>query len=1365
MPPTTLQHQTASCFAPLLNHYCRLARRSRLLAGAFLLLWLAAAGGAAAQGTVTNCLTVICPPPIVTNYICGDVFVPQNYPIIISNSCPNLPFQVNCNPPPGTPLGVGVHLVQCVVTAGAAGGTVVARCDFRIVVIRDTVPPEIKCPEDLTVSGCLSPAGLCGAVVNYPAPTASDNSGMVALNCVPPSGSFFPCGITTVTCTAVDRCQNAASCTFRVRVTDDGQPPTIQCPPDLTVTTCSNSAVVIYPVPAVTPTTAAVTCVPSSGSVFPLGTSVVTCTAVTTCGSVSCTFKVTVRPVPPATITCPTTATGGPFTFTVPCGSNCVPILYPAPVVTGGTLIGCTPPSGTCLGVGNYVVTCRARNDCGDVVSCEFNVVVNQGQGNPPSITCPTNITVNTCSNTCQVVGYPSPTVVNGVLTGCTPPSGYCFPIGTSTVTCRATNACGSSVCTFTVTVRPVPPAVITCPSNIVVTTAACSTNCVPVTYPAPTVSGGTLVGCFPPSGSCFPVGLNFVTCRATNVCGEVSGCEFQVRVVVGQGNPPTILCPTNLVVTTCATACQVVAYPAPTVVNGVLTGCTPPSGFCFPIGTTTVTCRATNACGSSECKFDVIVRPVPPAVITCPSNIVVTTAACSTNCVPVAYPAPTVSGGTLVGCFPPSGSCFPVGLSTVTCRATNACGSVVGCEFQIRVVSIQGEPPIIRCPEDLLVRACTTNCRVVAYSAPTVLNGTLIGCSPASGSCFPLGLTTVTCKATNTCGTAECSFNVIVRLVPEVDIICPSNVVVTTCTTAGEIVNYPAPTLTGDVDSALNSVTCTPPSGSLFPIGTTTVRCCVVDACQRTNCCTFTVTVLPGAPCVKPPLNMVLWLPLDEPAGVIANNIVPGAPNGLHLNGPVPLIGQYVLNSRSFDGVNDFARVPNYAGIMLSTSDLSIDAWILRRDNNGGRRVIVSKIGGVAAGANARGYEYYLNNGVMNLALLGPIAQNFNSGVVVPLDNAWHHVTVTVRRGLNGSVRFYLDGALVNVQAGAITAPIGNNSALYVGAGTFPAPNSFFRGSIDEVEIFNRALTPAEILGLYNAKTAGKCKIKCSIPWDVSFRPGSNYVTVLARIWNCTAVPQTVTWNANGPMPIPTPNGTLILPPFTCTNVPVQLCRPTNGQPVGSIVRWTLAVSAGGNCPIVCTGSVINPGPVIVTVPVDPVLIPGTNLPRIVRIGLNGLPPGQPVRLRVMGPDMDLDRTVVSLNGLPPGEPLILGGGIGAAFFDVFYNVSVRFTEIQPIGAYPILVEADVDGDGQFDTLASFDVENTIVPPPTIFILSGPNGHYLDWKNEGDGLGVLETSRSVVDGEWIEIPGAGPGYPVNPALRQQYFRIAVPTE
>jgi len=161
------------------------------------------------------CVTVICPPLIVTNYICNDVFVPQQYPMIVSNSCPSVQVQVNCNPPPGTPLGVGVHPINCVVTAG---GTVVAQCNFVILVIRDSTPPVISCPDDISVTGCVSPLGGCGAVVNYPAPVTSDNSGIMAVNCVPPSGSFFPCGITTVTCTAVDHCLAEAACQFTITV-------------------------------------------------------------------------------------------------------------------------------------------------------------------------------------------------------------------------------------------------------------------------------------------------------------------------------------------------------------------------------------------------------------------------------------------------------------------------------------------------------------------------------------------------------------------------------------------------------------------------------------------------------------------------------------------------------------------------------------------------------------------------------------------------------------------------------------------------------------------------------------------------------------------------------------------------------------------------------------------------------------------------------------------------------------------------------------------------------------------------------------------------------------------------------------------
>jgi hypothetical protein len=799
-------------------------------------------------------------------------------------------------------------------------------------------------------------------------------------------------------------------------------------------------------------------------------------------------------------------------------------------------------------------------------------------------------------------------------------------------------------------------------------------------------VIGGTLVGCNPPSGTCLPVGIFNVTCRATNECGDVAGCEFIIRVIPGHGEPPIIQCPQDISVLTCSN-CAVVTYPAPIVLNGVLWGCTPPSGSCFPLGVNIVTCTATNKCGEAAiCEFRVIVREVPPAIIVC--------------------------------------------------------------------------------PEDITVRTCK-NCEVVNYPAPTVFNGGLVGCVPPSGFCFPIGSTIVNCVATNRCGErAECKFTVNVRPVPQVGIHCPSNIVVLTCTN-GEVVDYPQATLVGPapVDPADYSIICHPPSGSFFPIGTNVVTCCVIDRCERTNCCSFTITVIPGKPCVKPPPSMVLWLPLDEPAGIIANNIVPGAPNGVHANGPVPLLGQHVLNSLCFDGVNDFVRVPNYGGIVLGGSHFSIDTWALRRDTNGGRHVIVSKVSQIGGGI--AGYEFYLNNGVMELLLRTGAGQvTFSSGAVglVPLDNNWHFLAVTVQRGFPNTARFYRDGVQVAAVNGVLAGSVANGSSLYVGSRTFPVPGNYFQGYLDEVEIFRRVLSPVEINQLWLAGKAGKCKIKCAIPWDVSFPPGVNCITVLARICNCSGVPQPITWTASGPMPIPTPGGSFVLPPFTCTNVPVVLCRPTNNLPVGAVVRWTLSVFSGTQCPMECVGSVINPGPIIVVVPTDPVGIPGTLRGRNVRLSLNGLPPGEPVRIRAIGPDMEPDMTTISLNGLPPGTPLIIPGGGGFAPASEIV-VNVRFVELQPIGGYPILIETDLDGDGQFDTLASFDVENTVVPPPTLLISRGDGKVGLDWMDEGEGLGEIEETDDVVNGPWTAIPGSAPGMTLPADEKQRFFRVFIKTE
>jgi uncharacterized delta-60 repeat protein len=82
----------------------------------------------------------------------------------------------------------------------------------------DTAPPVISCPAGLQVV-TPRPRQACAAVV-YAPPVASDNLHSVSVVCAPPSGSCFPTGTTTVTCTATDAAGNTAACNFTVTVFD-----------------------------------------------------------------------------------------------------------------------------------------------------------------------------------------------------------------------------------------------------------------------------------------------------------------------------------------------------------------------------------------------------------------------------------------------------------------------------------------------------------------------------------------------------------------------------------------------------------------------------------------------------------------------------------------------------------------------------------------------------------------------------------------------------------------------------------------------------------------------------------------------------------------------------------------------------------------------------------------------------------------------------------------------------------------------------------------------------------------------------------------------------------------------------------------
>ena len=118
------------------------------------------------------------------------------------------------------------------------------------------------------------------------------------------------------------------------------------------------------------------------------------------------------------------------------------------------------------------------------------------------------------------------------------------------------------------------------------------------------------------------------------------------------------------------------------------------------------------------------------------------------------------------------------------------------------------------------------------ATSAVDLVSGTVaVNCSPASGSTFALGSTTVACSASDAIGnTAHESFSVTVEDTTGPTIAPHADVNATASGNSSAVVNYTLPTASDLVDGPVG-VTCTPVSGSTFNVGSTTVTCSATDA------------------------------------------------------------------------------------------------------------------------------------------------------------------------------------------------------------------------------------------------------------------------------------------------------------------------------------------------------------------------------------------------------------------------------------------------------------------------------------------------------------------------------------------------------
>ena len=614
------------------------------------------------------------------------------------------------------------------------------------------------------------------------------------------------------------------------------------------------------------------------------------------------------------------------------CGSN---YFWTAPTATDNcdvspTVTGSHAP-GAFFNVGVDTVVYIATDMAGNADTCSFMVTVEDNTN--PTISCPSNVNVNTDAGQCTaVVNNIAPTTMNDncaftvayaitgetIDNGMNDASGTAFNPGTSTITYTITDASGNTgTCSFDVVVTDNEAPSISCPNNIItgmdigqcsatinnIAPTAASDNCPSaITF---TLTGATSgMGNDDASGTAFSAGVTTITYVNTDSSGNSSSCSF--TITVNDNLPPTISCPANISVNTDAGQCNAnVTVPQPTTSDNCSTvllsndfnASTNASGT-YPIGTTTVTWTASDPSGNSTtCQMTVTVTDNENPVVTCPSDVTVDITSgssavvtginpvASDNC-GIADTTYTLSNATTgSGSGSASGQSFNTGTTLVTYTITDVNGNTSNCSFGVTVRFVTSD--IISCPGDQAGFTDANQCGTVVNSiAPIILINpadvtsltyclagatTATGVTDASGSFFNLGTTIVKYFAEDNSGNFDtCQFLVIITdNVAPVLSNCPAPVTVSATSNCEATANWAPPTATDNCAASLSS-SHTP--GAIFPLGSTIVTYTASDNAGNTATCSFTVTVVDDtAPSFS---NCPMDITVDAPSGTCTSAV-----------------------------------------------------------------------------------------------------------------------------------------------------------------------------------------------------------------------------------------------------------------------------------------------------------------------------------------------------------------------------------------------------------------------------------------------------------------------------------------------------------
>ena len=248
------------------------------------------------------------------------------------------------------------------------------------------------------------------------------------------------------------------------------------------------------------------------------------------------------------------------------------------------------------------------------------------------------------------------------------------------------------------------------------------------------------------------------------------SGSLSANKALVIDTTAPTVVPPANLIAEATSASGAVVNYSANVSDNFSLATVTysKASGATFPLGATTVTLTATDAAGNVQTgSFTVTVRDTTKPAITPPGNLTAeatSAAGAVVNFTATATDAVTASPTITYSQNP--GTTFPLGATTVTITATDGAGNAQTATFTVTVRDTT--KPVLALPSNLTAEATSPTGATLAFSATATdnISGSVpVTLTPASGSMFPLGITTVNATATDAAGNvATGSFTVTVR-------------------------------------------------------------------------------------------------------------------------------------------------------------------------------------------------------------------------------------------------------------------------------------------------------------------------------------------------------------------------------------------------------------------------------------------------------------------------------------------------------------------------------------------------------------------------------------------------------------------------